>query len=176
MSAKQRERSKYAVLVRMELRPRARFTEDNPVQIHTLVIQSPLLRQVLSKVLEDHSGFNNAEDQPVFEKPLAPFVHRWTQLLEAVESEKDPETKTHLNLLMEAITPELKGTLATRDLCIQRDSITFKELWMIFEPGKLLVAVVDKTECAYKLTKAEIVKNDRGCWFVLDCICTGKLT
>jgi len=172
ISAKQRERAKFAVLVRMELRPKARFTEDNPVQIHSLVIQSPLIREVLSKVFDGHANFNAAEDQPQFEKPLKPFVHRWNQLQEAAKNEEDPETKEHLDLLIDAISPELTGTLSTRDLCIQRDSITFSDLWMIFEPGKLVVATVDKTECAYKLIKAETVKNERGSWFVLECICT----
>lgn len=172
MSAKERERAKFAILVRMELRPRARFTDDNPVQIHSLVVQSPLIRQVLEKVFDGHAEFNAAENKPVFDKPLAPFVHRWTQLLDAVKTEEDPETKEHLEILMKAIKPELEGTLATRDLCIERDSIMFHQLWMIFEPGSLAFAVKDKSECAYIITKAEIMKNDRGCWFVIECALT----
>lgn len=173
MTAKERERAKYSILVRMELRPRARFTEDNPVQIHSLVVQSPLLRKVLLRVFAGHPGLNAAEPKLTFNKPLAPFVHRWKQLQQAVEGEKDAETKKHLDLMMESIKKlELTGTISARDLCISRDAITFEDLWMIFEPGELVVTVKDKTDCAFKLTRSAIRKNKQGCWFVLECVCT----
>lgn len=173
MSAKERERSKYAILVRMELRPRARFTEDNPVQIHSLVIQSPLLRSVLLRVFKGHPGMNSAEHKLSFTKPLTPFVHRWESLLQAAEEEKDATTRQHLDLLLDAIKePELNGTIATRDLLIQRDAITFDQLWMIFEPGSIVIAIKDKAECAFEIVKPEARKNKQGCWFVLDAVCT----
>lgn len=173
MSAKERERSKYAILVRMELRPKARFTEDNPVQIHSLVIQSPLLRSVLLRVFKGHPGMNSAEHKLSFKKPLTPFVHRWEALLQAAEEEKDATTKSHLKLLLDAIKePELDGSIATRDLLIQRDAITFDQLWMIFEPGSIVISVKDKVECAFKIVKPETRKNKQGCWFVMDSICT----
>lgn len=157
----------------MEIRPRARFTKDNAVQIHSLIVQSPLLRRVLLRVFKDHPGMNSAEHKLTFKKPLIPFVHRWESLLRAAEEEKNPETKSHLTLLLDAIKePELDGTIATRDLCIQRDAITFEQLWMLFEPGRLVVAKKDKADCAFKIVKPEIRKNKQDCWFVLDCVCT----
>jgi hypothetical protein len=172
MSAKERERAKFAVLVRMELRPKSRFTDDNPMQIHSIVVQSPLLRRVLQRVFEGHPGVNSAESKLTFEKPLAPFVHRWRQFVQAAKEEEDPETKGHLNLLMDAVKPEIEATIMTKILCIENDSITFDKLWLIFEPGTLVVSASDKADCAYKLIKYSIRKNDRGCWFVMECVYT----
>jgi hypothetical protein len=173
ITAKDKERSKYAVIVRMELRARARFSKDSAVQIHSLIVQSPLLRTLLLRVFKGHPGMNSAEHKLIFKRPLIPFVHRWESLLQAAEEERDPDTKSHITLLLDAIKkPELDGTIATRDLCIQRDAITFEQLWMIFEPGAIVIATNDRADCAFKIVKPEVRKNTQGCWFVLDCVCT----
>jgi hypothetical protein len=169
-TAKERERAKFAVLVRMELRPSTRFMADDPVQIHSIVIQSPLIRKVLERVFEDHPDMNSSQSRLSFDKPLKPFVHRWAALQKALNEETDPETKSHLDLLVSAVKPEVESIITTRDLCISKDAIAWDQLWMIFEPGTLVTSVRDKSDCAFRLVKAETRKNDRGAWFVLECV------
>ncbi|KAL9007861.1 MAG: hypothetical protein Q9180_009566, partial [Flavoplaca navasiana] len=89
-----------------------------------------------------------------FEYPFRPFVHRWQHLINALYSEQDPETKSHVQLFYDALKTELGPTLETRDDFCNHENITFESLWMIFNPGDLVITTQNGRQVAAKLTDA----------------------
>ena len=77
------------------------------LQIDSIVIQSPLLKTALGDVMKDYPGVTTSLDRLTFKAPFKPFVHRWSKLIEALESEQHEETKAHLELLFRTMEVSL---------------------------------------------------------------------
>lgn len=122
--------------------------------ISSIVVQSPMLERVLAGVMGDYPGIAPELDRLQFKYPFRPFVHRWQHLVDALYSEKDPETKSHIQLFYDALKTELGPTLETRDDFYNHKTITFESLWMIFTPGDLVVTTQNGRQIAAKLTDA----------------------
>jgi hypothetical protein len=67
--------------------------------LHSIVIQSSFIKKALGPVFEGYQGITTALARLEFEAPFRPFFHRWQKLCDARDSEKDPKTKQHLDLL-----------------------------------------------------------------------------
>ncbi|ESZ92778.1 putative AAA family ATPase [Sclerotinia borealis F-4128] len=65
------------------------------------------------QVFKDYPGVTPSLKRLNSQAPFNAFVHRWTQLMQAIEDEGDGETKTHLVLLYKIIESELKDIIAT---------------------------------------------------------------
>ena len=108
------------------------------LRIESIIIQSPLLRDALGNVLDNYPGVTTGLQRMTLEPPFRPFVHRWAKLREALERERDPTTKDHLQLLHDILHEELADDINARDDMIAHDVISFAEIWMLFEPGCLV--------------------------------------
>lgn len=53
---------------------------EDPFMLHSVVIQSPLLKRTLQKVLKDYPGVSPELDEVEFEAPFEPLFHRWDDL------------------------------------------------------------------------------------------------
>lgn len=78
------------------------------MELESIIIQIPLLKQVLDKVMKDYPGVTTKLRRLGFQSPFGPFVHRWMQLLQAIDNEKDEDRKAHIVLLQKVLEPELK--------------------------------------------------------------------
>ncbi|KAL9629586.1 MAG: hypothetical protein Q9204_005184 [Flavoplaca sp. TL-2023a] len=123
--------------------------------ISSIVIQSPMLERVLAGVMGDYPGMAPELARLQFEYPFRSFVHRWQHLVDALYSEQDPETKSHIQLFYDALKTELGPTLETRDDFYNHEIITFESLWMIFTPGDLVITSQNGRQVAAKLTDAD---------------------
>ncbi|KAL8879642.1 MAG: hypothetical protein Q9192_008192, partial [Flavoplaca navasiana] len=124
------------------------------LSISSIVVQSPMLKRVLAGVLGDYPGIAPELDRLEVGYPFRPFVHRWQHLVDALHSEQDPETKSHIQLFYDALKTELRSTLETRDDFFKHKTITFESLWMIFPPGQLVITTQNGRQIAAKLTDA----------------------
>lgn len=87
----------YALLVRK----RKSHKKDNadPLEIDSIVIRSPLIRTVLTEVFDGYPGITVELEHLSFKAPFAPFLHQWTALEKAIQSESKEEARKHMKLL-----------------------------------------------------------------------------
>src|SRR6266516_1533761 len=123
--------AKYALLIRN----RKCFDSRKRLEIDSIVIQSPLLKKVLSNVLKGYPGVTCELERVDFKAPFSMFVHRWTELSDAIEAETNSETKQHLELLYKILKKELKDTIKVHEDFIAHGVVTFEHIWTIFQPG-----------------------------------------
>lgn len=164
-AAENAETARYALLIRNK----KCYDGRKKLEIDSIVVQSPLLKVVLGTVLKDYPGITTSLDRLTFQAPFEPFVHRWTQFSEAVRTEEDPETKTHLDLFYNTLELELTDAIKARDDFILNGVITYDTCWMIFEPGTVVFAVEDKQKVAVRLRNASYVQTRCGNAYRLNC-------
>lgn len=164
-AAENAESARYALLIRNS----KCYDGRKKLQIDSIVVQSPLLKQVLGSVLKDYPGITTTLDRLTFKAPFQAFVHRWKNLLEALETEQDPETKDHLALLHRILEAELRDGLKARDDFILNGVITYSTIWMIFEPGTTVFAVKDGQDCAAKFNHGNYQDTPCGNRYSLGC-------
>ena len=102
-AAEDAESAKYALLIRN----RKCYNGRKSLEIDSIVIQSPLLKASLGHVLNGYPGVTTNLERLTFSAPFKPFVHRWTNLLQALEGEEDKQVKSHLKLLHRVLEAEL---------------------------------------------------------------------
>lgn len=106
--------------------------------LHSIVIQSDLIKKVLGTVFEGYEGITTALERLEFEAPFRPFFHRWQNLCDARDHEKDVDTKQHLNLLWVILEEELRSTLATHKSLLANGVMTYGLLWTILDKPHVL--------------------------------------
>lgn len=164
-AAENAETAKYALL----LRNSKSYDGRKKLKIDSIVVQSPLLKDVLGTVLKNYPGITTTLDRLTFQAPFQPFVHRWKNLIEALEVEQDPETKSHLELFHRTLEAELRDDLKARDDFILNGVITYETIWMIFEPGTTVFTVKDGQNCAAKFNTGNYQQTRCGNCYALGC-------
>lgn len=86
-----------------------------------------------------------------------------------MESEQDPEAKSHLALFHQVLEAELRDELKARDDFILNGVITYSTVWMIFEPGTTVTSVKDGENCAAKLPDGSYESSQCGDYYALNC-------
>ncbi|ORY71659.1 P-loop containing nucleoside triphosphate hydrolase protein [Pseudomassariella vexata] len=135
-AAENEETLKYAVLVRNKRSCDSR----KKLEIDSVVIQSPLLKEVLRDVLKDYPGVTTTLARLTFVAPFKPFVHRWEELTAALDGDYDETTKSHLKLLHTVLFEELKDIISATKDYIKNKVITYEHVWTIFQPGTIIFA------------------------------------
>lgn len=96
--------------------------------LHSIIVQSSLLKKVLGRVFKGCGGVPTQLERLEFDAPFMHFVHRWEKFSEARNSEADPETNSHLDLLWDILYQELKIVLETRNDLLAHGVMAFKYL------------------------------------------------
>ncbi|KAJ8117800.1 hypothetical protein ONZ43_g4120 [Nemania bipapillata] len=165
-AAENGETEKYAILIRNKKSYDSRKT----LEIDSIVIQSPLLKNVLHGVLEGYPGVTTTLSRLIFSAPFKPFVHRRHQLNAAFSGESDKDTKAHLSLLKDVLYSELGGVIAATEDYIKNKVATYEEIWTIFEPGCVVYASELGKPIAGRLVDGQFVNHQKfGPCFQLKC-------
>ena len=164
-AAENAQTARYALLIRFI----KCYDGRKKLQVNSIIIQSPLLKKALRKILKDYPGITTSLDRLTFTAPFQPFVHRWTKLLEALTSEQKTEPHAHLRLLYRILEEELRDDLKARDDFILNGVITYSTLWMIFEPGTVVFFVKNGQNCAAKVTSGTYKQTPCGECYALQC-------
>ncbi|KAL8965349.1 MAG: hypothetical protein Q9183_003902, partial [Haloplaca sp. 2 TL-2023] len=141
---------------------------DNGRAISSILVQSPLLKMVLRSVLEDYPAIAFELDSG-FGAPFRPLVHRWQRLTDALNDERDQETRSHIQLFHDMLKEELKATLEARANIISHNVVTFKNLWLIFEPGTMIFNTINERPIAYKLKHITVPSGPNEDIYQLEC-------
>jgi hypothetical protein len=156
--AENEKTAKFALLIRNK----KSYDSRKKFEIDSIVVQSPLLKEVLGNVLKDYPGVTTSLARLTFTAPFKPFVHRWHKLVEAIGKEEDEETKTHLKLLHSVLHAELKETIAAKEDLVANGVVTFSHMWTIFAPGDLVYTVEDGQDRLFELQSADYGVDRRG--------------
>ncbi|KIM96604.1 hypothetical protein OIDMADRAFT_75796, partial [Oidiodendron maius Zn] len=156
--------AEFAVLLRTQL-------VDGQQRLHSIVVQSPLLKEALKQVFGSYPGISLGKSSWTSEAPFKPFVHRWYEFVSKCEEGDKTETTRHLQLLRSALEPELRETFATISDFKSEGAIEFHQLWMIFNPGCVVYSAQSGAECAYKVLRTEkrMSREEKQEFFILHC-------
>ncbi|KAJ1329714.1 NTP/NDP exchange transporter [Microdochium nivale] len=166
-AAEDEDTARYALLVRNK----KSYDSRKKLEIDSIVIQSPLLKEALYQVLKDYPGVTTTLARLTFAAPFRPFVHRWAQLQEVLSNaELEAATKEHLQLLHDVLHAELKDTIAAVSDYVKNKVITYEHVWAIFHPGKIIIASRYGQPIAAQLYQGEYAEHCRyGNCFQLKC-------
>ncbi|KAL1890122.1 hypothetical protein Sste5346_008414 [Sporothrix stenoceras] len=150
---------KFAILVRNK----KSYDSRKSLEIDSIVIQSPLLKNVLRNVLDDYPGVAPGLQRLVFSAPFQPFVHRWDRLKAALTntSEYDEATRDHVRLLYDLLHTELKDTIRAVDDYMAQGVVSYEHAWTVFHPGCTIVTSRYGHPVANRLKQGQYIKHAR---------------
>ncbi|KAJ9149384.1 AAA ATPase family protein [Pleurostoma richardsiae] len=167
-AAENEETEKFAVLVRNKKSPDSR----KKLEAHSIIVQSPWLKTALSEILKDYPGVACELKRLTFKAPFEPFVHRWVELTEYMQrSDLDVTTKAHLVILHDILKYEIGDSIKAFEDYVLNGVITFEHLWMIFQPGAVVLSAHKGPLSAFELEETEYMENQCGKFMRLRCDC-----
>lgn len=175
--AEDAESEKWAIIVR---RIRVYNDPKKVLSLHSIVVQSPIIRQILEEVLEGYPGVTAALKRLEFSGRFEPLVHRWPRLREAIAhlNKKRDEGDTsvgelidHAKLLDELLVEEFSEIKEAMGDMQENGVITFQHLWTIFQPSDLVFTKNEGQDRALRLlSSAYGVDRNQQPVFWLTCV------
>lgn len=159
------DKTRYALIVRNVFNDDA--DASRRTRIHSVVIQSPLLKAILRKILDGYPGLALTTDRLTFSSPFQPLVHHWDTIKDAAEKEENEQARRHLKLLITSLETELSEDLEAVRHFNEHKVIRFKHLWAIFHPEELVYSKQGKAECLFKLKRTEYIKSNGVTYLLL---------
>lgn len=160
-AAENAETAQHALITRLQKAQDSR----KKYQIHSLIIQSPYLKEVLGTyILDDYPGICCSLKRLEFEAPFEPFVHRWGKLMEYRNRNAiDATTREHVELLYNTLREELKDVIKTLEDYVDKGVVTFEHIWTVFQPGDIVFSLTHQgAPMALKLRNGKYVKAQCG--------------
>ncbi|OAA78729.1 ATPase, AAA-type, core [Akanthomyces lecanii RCEF 1005] len=159
---------KYAIIVRKKKPKRASSTK--PLEIDSLIIQSPLLKNALGDILQGYPGITTDVTRLKFYAPFECFVHRWEELEEAiVDEDRDATTREHLQLLHKILTDDLGATIQLRKDYFKNKATDFEHSWFLFTPGCTILTQLHGQTIAARFNSGSYVETQCGPIYSINC-------
>ncbi|KAF2276619.1 P-loop containing nucleoside triphosphate hydrolase protein [Westerdykella ornata] len=162
--AENKRTSKWALIVR---KVRKYNDPSKVLEIHSIAVQSPLLKKLLAGVLKGYPGITPTLERLEFGGRFEPLIHRWEELQNAIdglgsETEDDRTTKAHAMLLKEVLMDEFQSLIETSQDMKRKKVMTFEHLWTLFQPGSLVYMRNDGQETALHMQEAKYGVDAKG--------------
>jgi hypothetical protein len=120
--------------------------------------QSPRLRTVLDTVFGDYPSWYPDGSPYAVGPPFQPYVHRWETFLEVGRQRNlDEKTAQELQLLRRELEPRIEGHLSALDRVRKTSAISFENLWLILNPGCLMISSKAGPTQVFKLVQASFI-------------------
>ncbi|TVY65298.1 ATPase family gene 2 protein [Fusarium oxysporum f. sp. cubense] len=131
------EDSPYALIVRR------RFSEKREVESTTVCINSPLIHKAFQDVIGSYPTVaSDFKSSFKLESPFQILLHYWDPLEAYRDEAASPRMRQHLSLLFRFMEEEMGPERRTLQHMLQKHMITFKQAWVIYRPGDLVVSDV----------------------------------
>ncbi|KAI1865999.1 uncharacterized protein JN550_007977 [Neoarthrinium moseri] len=133
-SASTASSAKFALIVRRE---KANGDADATVLVlHSITVQSPLIRKQLGPVFTGYQGFNTNLKKLEFRAPFWEFFYRWDEFCKVTTIQEDGEDgERHYRLLFNIISSEIEPHIDQAEDLLKNHVISFDYVWAMFEPG-----------------------------------------
>ena len=137
------------------------------LSIHSIVVQSPLLKKLLAGVLKGYPGVTVGLNRLEFSGRFEPLIHRWADLEKAIgklgnDTEDQRTTKEHAKLLQDVLVKEFKSMIDTSQDMKSKRVMTYEHLWTLFQPGATVFARQDGQETAMALVETRYGQDAKG--------------
>ncbi|KAF7191188.1 putative 26S proteasome regulatory subunit-like [Pseudocercospora fuligena] len=174
------ESQKFAIVVRHK---RVYNDPKKVLEIHSIAIQSPLLRELLAEVLEGYPGVTPGLKNLEFSGRCESLIHRWpvlrTKIAELEKQRDDAQIDQlqlskrieHANLLQNLLVQEFSDVEKASADMLNNGVITYEHLWVLFQPGTTVYAKLDNQDRAFRLqsTKYGVDRDQNPCFWL---VCT----
>ncbi|KAF2466713.1 P-loop containing nucleoside triphosphate hydrolase protein [Lindgomyces ingoldianus] len=159
-AAENEETAQHALITRLQKANDSR----KKFEIHSIIIQSPWLKEALGEILKNYPGVCCQLKRLVFEAPFEPFVHRWSEFQEfRRRKDIDVMTAEHLELLHDVLKEELKEVIKTLEDYVVHGVTTWEHVWTIFQPGQVIYSdSLHGAPSALRLRSGKYVKLQCG--------------
>jgi hypothetical protein len=154
-----------ALIVRREPHP----SNNNQAALHSITVQSPLIKKVLDSTFEGFEGLNTQLKQLTFKAPFHPFYYRWHRFEKLRQDEQDQDTKNHLDLLYTILSKEILPQIEAMEDLTKNKVMSFDSLWTIFAPGMEVYTKIDGQDRIVLLRDSRYGANMSGEFFSLEC-------
>jgi hypothetical protein len=154
-----------ALIVRREPHP----SNNNQAALHSITVQSPLIKKVLDGTFEGFEGVNTQLKQLTFKAPFHPFYYRWHRFEKLRRDEQDLDTKNHVDLLYSIVSKEILPHIEAMEDFTKNKVISFNYLWTIFAPGMEVYTEIDGQDRIVSLRDSRYGANLSGEYFSLEC-------
>jgi hypothetical protein len=144
----------YALILRREKK-----NSKSGLVLHSIIVQSPLLRKVLDTLFSGYDGISTKLRELKFYAPFHEFYYRWHRFEQLYQQERDKETEQHLALFYPIISKEILPHIRTMEDLTYNGVISFEYLWAIFPPGMDIYSKVDGQDRLYKLKQCRYGKT-----------------
>ncbi|OBT42291.1 hypothetical protein VE00_06372 [Pseudogymnoascus sp. WSF 3629] len=154
-----------ALIVRREPHP----SNNNQAALHSITVQSPLIKKVLEGTFEGFEGLNTQLKQLTFKAPFHPFYYRWHRFEKLRQDQQDQDTKNHLDLLYAILSKEILPHIEVMEDLTKNKVISFDYLWTIFSPEMEVYTKIDGHDRIVLLRDSRYGANMSGEYFSLEC-------
>ncbi|KAM3417153.1 hypothetical protein BST61_g8728 [Cercospora zeina] len=145
------ESLKNALVVRRE-----RLSElDEGLSLHSVTVQSPVLRALLSTVFEGYRGVSTTTADLTSRAPFQDFVYRWAQY-EATRATIASESSEDLvfKLFTSVIEPGVRPLLDRKQDILRDGQAEFKNVWLAFSPDIEICVNVEGEYLVYNFSSS----------------------
>jgi hypothetical protein len=164
-AAENEETAQHAFITRLQKAEDSR----KKYETHSIIIQSPHLKEALTKILRGYPGVSCDLRRLEFEAPFRPFVHRWQQLL-AYRARKDIDAVAaeHVEMLYDVLRMELKDVIKSLEDYVGHGIVTYEHIWTIYQPGSVIYSGSHNgSHGAYKLRSGAYIETRCGNFYQL---------
>ncbi|KAI1362106.1 P-loop containing nucleoside triphosphate hydrolase protein [Xylaria arbuscula] len=146
---------RYAILTRMQ---KAHGKVSGSLELHSIAIQSPLLKSVLKNVFAGYPGITTTLSKVEFQAPFWEFFYRW-QDLEDAQNTNESEVLDQVHLLLTELTHQLGNVHRIAKDLVQNNVMEHAFLWTLFPPGALAYYRHDDQDYLLQVEKTEYDRN-----------------
>lgn len=159
------EAKKYALIVRRE----KSVAQNSSLVLHSVSVQSPLIRKVLGVVFDGYKGMTTKLKDLTFNAPFHEFFYRWDCFQQQIREETDDLVLEHIMLLQNVISGEVQPHLEKRQELLDNGLVTFDYLWALFEPDAVIYRQSDGQDRLYKLVDSSYRRFGDDVFLILTC-------
>ncbi|TKA51659.1 hypothetical protein B0A55_13327 [Friedmanniomyces simplex] len=166
--AEDAESEKWAIIVRHVK------TYNDPkkvLSVHSIVIQSPLLKELLKGVLAGYPGVTVGLKRLEFSGRFEPLIHRWPELVQSIKELKEQtdsddakadERLKHAELLHDLLATEFKDSIDSATDLKSQGVMTYEHLWTLFQPGSLVFSKQQSQDRIFRLHSSKYGQDRNG--------------
>ncbi|KAI0888962.1 P-loop containing nucleoside triphosphate hydrolase protein [Annulohypoxylon maeteangense] len=106
-----------------------------PWTVHSIVVQSPHIMEILRRCLDGYPGVSPALDTIKLQSPFEPMFHRWGEFRRAIEL-ADENVKRHIDGFVKVLEKELMPYFKILQDADKHGVIEYSHLWLLFGPNE----------------------------------------
>ena len=163
--AEDAESEKWAIIVR---NVKVYNDPKKVLSLHSVVIQSPLLKDLLKEVLAGYPGVTVSLKRLEFSGRFEPLIHRWSDLQAAIvklrleKNEDSADRLKHAQLLQDLLSKEFKEAIDSSIDMKNQGVMTYEHLWTLFQPGSLVYSKQQGQDRIFRLHSSKYGQDRNG--------------